>query len=1056
MILSAAGISIYFIIIPLLKLFKLGKYISYHDAARIIGKHFPEIRDKLLNYLQLEEMNQDDAYNKDLIIQSINQKIEALQPLNFSKAVDFKATKKYFFYALPVIVIFFLIFIIKPVLVKSSTERIINYKKEFVKPQDFYINLVNENLTTVQNSDYTILFSISGIKYPENVLLYFGNNSGNIENTYMTKINDSLYQFTLKRLQKNISFYAIGENVSSPTYTLQVLPKPSLLNFEISLNYPKYTGHPQETIENIGTFNVIYGTRVNWKFYTRDTDGIILLKNGSPDTLLTNAVNTFSFDSRFTQNTDIDIILFNKYINNEDTLRFNIRVNNDLAPDIKITELRDSVFFKNLYFSGLISDDYGFSSLKFYYRIFQGDHPYGNYWNMAVPFEKNVTLQNFYWSINSDDIGLFQGDALEYYFEVCDNDEEKGYKCTSSSRNIFNKLTASQLDKLSDTNREAFKSNIDTSLEDIKDIKKEIDDFLLNLKEKENLSFQDKEKLENLLQKHQEIRDSFEKQVENMNIDKMNQNEYNEFNENILKKQEKLEELYNKILDEEMRRLIADLEKMLEKFNKNEMDQQLRDLKVSTEEMEKQLDQTIELFKRLEFEQEFNKAIANLDSLANKLDKLAEQTENPENSSFDKLSDEQEKINKEFDDIKNQLNKLDDLNNKLEEKHKIDFEQKQQNDISNDLKNSKNKLDNKDSKASKDQKSGSQKMKDLSENLQIQFDADFGQQQAEDAENIRRLLQNIIHLSFKEESYIEDLKSIRRADPQYVQIILRQNEVNQQLKLVEDSLSALARRNFEISMVIFDELSQLKKYSSDATKNLTDRNVRQAMTNLQHSMTSLNQLALLLSESLDNNNDDDSGMCSSSCPNGKKKKPGKGNKPDISTMKQLQEQLNEQMKDMMKQQKGQGMPIPGGTGSEAYAKMAAQQEAIRRQLEQLQKELRSEGQNLDGSLQEAINAMEKTETDLINKRLTDAMLKRQEEILTRLLTSEKATREREKDEKRESHSGRIFDRKSPEEIFFIKNNEEGMTDQLKTVPPNLNNYYKQKVDQYRFGLNNQE
>ncbi|MDL2239624.1 DUF4175 family protein [Bacteroidales bacterium OttesenSCG-928-K03] len=1059
MLISAIGISILLIIIPTLKLFKLGKYISYPDAARIIGKHFPEVRDKLLNYLQLEEMEQLSSDNKDFIVHSINQKIDALKPLNFSQAVDFKTTKKYLLYALPVIVIFLLIFIIKPTIIKSSTERIINYNKEYVKPQDFYINLASDDLQAVQNSDYSILFNISGSRYPENLKLFFGNNSGNFENTYMTKVNDSLYQFTLKRLQKNISFFAVGENVSSQTYTLQVLPKPSLLNFEISLNYPKYTNIPEQTIENTGTFNVIYGTKAKWKLFTRDTEGIIVLKNNVQDTLSVSSANVFSFDSRFVSDTDIKIIFFNKYIHNEDTLKFNIRVNNDLAPEIKVTELRDSVFFNNLYFSGLISDDFGFSSLKFYYRIFQGDNPYGNFWNLTVPFNKGVVLQNFYWSVNGDELGLFPGDAVEYYFEVCDNDAEKGYKCTSSSRNIYNKLTAFEMDKLSDANRESFKSNIDNSLEDIKEIKKEIEDFLLNLKEKENLTFQDKEKLESLLQKQQEIKDAFEKEVDNMNIDKMNQNEYNEFNENILEKQAKLEELYNKILDEEMRKLIAELEKMLENFNKDDLDQQLRDLKMSTEEMEKQLDQTIELFKRLEFEQEFNKAIAKLDTLANRLDKLSENTENKDNNSFDELSAEQDNINQEFDEIKEQLDKLDKLNNKLEEKHKIDFQDKMQENITSDLNKSKDKLDNKDKNASKDQKSGAKKMKDLSESLQMQFDADFGQQQAEDMENIRRMLQNIIHLSFKEESYIDDLKIIRRADPKYVQIILRQNEVNQQIKLVEDSLSNLARRNFQISAIIFEELSKLKKYSSTATENLSDRNVRQAMTNLQHSMTSLNQLALLLAESLDNTEDDDSGMCSSSCPNGKKKKSGKGSKPDISTMKQLQEQLNQQMQDMMKQQKDQqGKPMPGAgkPGSELYAKMAAQQEAIRRELEKLQQELRSQGQNMDGSLQEAINAMEKTETDLINKRLTEAMLKRQEEIVTRLLASEKASREREKDEKRESKSGKFYNRQSPEEIFFNKDNEDGMTDKLKTIPPNLNNYYKQKVDQYRFGLNNKE
>jgi cytochrome c biogenesis protein CcdA len=42
------------ILIPAFKLLKLGKIISHEEAAGIIGIHFPEISDKLLNTLQLK------------------------------------------------------------------------------------------------------------------------------------------------------------------------------------------------------------------------------------------------------------------------------------------------------------------------------------------------------------------------------------------------------------------------------------------------------------------------------------------------------------------------------------------------------------------------------------------------------------------------------------------------------------------------------------------------------------------------------------------------------------------------------------------------------------------------------------------------------------------------------------------------------------------------------------------------------------------------------------------------------------------------------------------
>ena len=44
-----------FIAFPLAKLFKLQKGIDFKTASMIIGNHFPEVNDKLLNVLQLNE-----------------------------------------------------------------------------------------------------------------------------------------------------------------------------------------------------------------------------------------------------------------------------------------------------------------------------------------------------------------------------------------------------------------------------------------------------------------------------------------------------------------------------------------------------------------------------------------------------------------------------------------------------------------------------------------------------------------------------------------------------------------------------------------------------------------------------------------------------------------------------------------------------------------------------------------------------------------------------------------------------------------------------------------
>jgi len=77
-----------FILYPLAKLFKLSKGIDYEQASRIIGEHFPEVNDKLLNILQLHKNAK--TTDSELLLASIDQKSLELKPVPFQIAVNFK------------------------------------------------------------------------------------------------------------------------------------------------------------------------------------------------------------------------------------------------------------------------------------------------------------------------------------------------------------------------------------------------------------------------------------------------------------------------------------------------------------------------------------------------------------------------------------------------------------------------------------------------------------------------------------------------------------------------------------------------------------------------------------------------------------------------------------------------------------------------------------------------------------------------------------------------------------------------------------------------------
>lgn len=92
--------------------------------------------------------------------------------------------------------------------------------------------------------------------------------------------------------------------------------------------------------------------------------------------------------------------------------------------------------------------------------------------------------------------------------------------------------------------------------------------------------------------------------------------------------------------------------------------------------------------------------------------------------------------------------------------------------------------------------------------------------------------------------------------------------------------------------------------------------------------------------------------------------------------------------------------------------------------------------------------MEQTENELVNKQLTRETLRRQQDIMTRLLEAENAERERDKEEKRQSEEAKDQKEGNPEEYFQYKQRKKKVTELLRTVPPNLTPFYRSKVDEY--------
>lgn len=1033
------------IFIPLFKLFRIGKVISHEQAASIIGKHFTDVEDKLLNTLQLKALS-DSSADSSLINASIDQRIAGLKPVPFSNAIDLKSNRKYLKYAIPPLVIFIAFLLGAPNIITEPTTRIINHSNHYEKAAPFKFVLENKNLRAIQQDDYRINLKIEGESVPESVVIYNGSTPFR-----MKKQSNIAYNYTFRNLQQDVTFLFEAEGYSSETFTIKVLPRPIILNFESELNFPAYTKKKAELLNNTGDLVVPEGTEIKWVFKTRDTRNVNMRFFDTLVALHSQNEDSFDFRSRFYKSQPYTVTTKNQYLTNTDSLQFAISVIPDIYPSISIEEFMDSVSTERIYFRGFIKDDWGFSRLSFYFNHADRDVPeqQRKLQRENLNIEKNVNQQQFFHYFDLASLDLEAGEEVEYYFEVWDNDGVNGSKSTRSQKMIYQAPSLEEIEEKAEATNQEVKSDMENALKDLQMLQRDIDELNKNMFEKKSLNWQDKQQIEDLLNRHKSIQENIEN-LQEQNKQKMEEQEkYEQVDEELLEKQKELQEMMEDLLTDEMKEMMEEIRKLLDELDKDKVSEMMEEMKMSNEDLEEQLDRNLELFKQLEFEQKLQETIDKLEELAKEQEELAEETKQDESAeNSEELKEKQEDLNEKFDELRQEMDDLEKKNEELENPNQMENTDSQEESIEESMEQSSDQLEqNQNSKASESQQDASQKMQELSEQMQQMMEQMMMEQMGEDINTLREILENLIQISFDQEDLIGFYFDVNTNDPKYTGYIKDQQNLQDDMQIIADSLKALAKRQMMIKPFVMKELGAIDKNIEQSLDQMEKRRKSRALQTQQLTMTSMNNLALLLGESLDQMQQQMMSMQASgqsSC-----NKPGKpGGSQQMKSMRGLQEQLNQQLQQLRDGKKPGKQGKQGQSMSEQLARMAAQQAAIRRKMEQFREQLKEEGRLSDGNVSKMINDMEKTEKDIVNDKITRETMMRQQEILTRLLKSEKAEQQREEEQRRESQEARDYKTSNPDEFFEFNKIRSREVELLKTLPPNLKPFYKNKVTEY--------
>ncbi|MGB5691538.1 MAG: hypothetical protein WBM43_02920 [Flavobacteriaceae bacterium] len=832
-----------FIIIPVIYLLRIKEGITDRDASRIIGKHFSEVDDKLINLLELAE----DRNKSELLLASIAQRSSELREIPFGKAIDLRESLKYVKYLLIPLALFLIIGISGNLSSFLGTyNRVVNYDVAYEPPAPFQFRVMAGDLSVLETEEVIVKVATEGDVKPDEIRIVIGERSNLMQNI------DGVFQHTFSPPLTDAEFYFEANGFRSRTYQLEALQVPVIQDFKLVLKYPAYVNKASETLNSTGNATFPEGTRVTWEIAGLNTDEIALMEGDSIQ-LFEKKNELFSLARTVYNNLDYQLSTSNINARAFEKLNYRFKVIRDNMPSIKAREVIDSINPNVRYYSGETADDYQLVSLKLIcYPINRTEE------RQEILLDRPFTnFKQFYYTFPSG-LQLQEGEEYEFYFEVMDNDAIRGGKKVKSQLFRTRVLNNNELNNKQLDMQRSILDDLDRSMEGLKKQEKDLEEINRDQKEKNSLTFNDQNKIKEFLNKQErqeQMMQKFSRQLK----ENLEQGDKDEQLSKLL--QERLER--QEIEARKNEKLLDELKKIADKLEKEELTQRLEELGKSQKNSERNLEQLLELTKRYYVTEKASQ-------LARELEEMAQLQEALSKARKDSVNlDSQEKINSDFEELTEELKELDKDNQKLQKPLPLPMDKNLEEGAKNDQKEAVEELNreqeessqneeneekqNSQSKAGKKQKSASEKIQQMSEELKASSaGASGGSSITEDAEMLRQILENLVTFSFKQESLFDQLEGRDLDITHFSSVVKKQKDLRDLFEHVDDSLFSLSLRRAELSEFVNEQIGEVYYNIDKSVESIVEGRIYQGVSYQQYVLTAANSLADFLANILDN------------------------------------------------------------------------------------------------------------------------------------------------------------------------------------------------------------
>ena len=808
------------------------------------------------------------------------------------------------------------------------------------------------------------------------------------------------YATVIRNLNEDLVYQVRAADQVSPVYRISVRDLPRASGFRIRYEYPAYCGQPSEATNAItGDLVAPRGTRARVEVLLNRSVGRASLQyesgaasSGELGERLARFVVPVRADARYR------VRLVDPRGRKVDLGPYDIKSIPDRPPTVTIVSpspVEDVTRDLTTTILAGATDDYGVKKILLRYRVRQEPQRLETL-HQEADGARELAVR-YTWSLAS--YNLLPGEEIEYEVGAEDGNQVDGPQTTWSETRTLRFPSAAEILSSVERQQDESVATLEDAIRSAKLLREKSDELARDLGRARELPWEKGQDIQKTLEGQQALREQIDKVAEKLGQDADKLAQSRALNAELVQKLNELHQLLNELHDQSILRAMQRVQEALKKMSPQDLERAMQNMKLTQEDVVRNLERTIELLKQIKMEEKLEAAAERAADMARRQlalnDSLARARQPNEMKDLAKGEKEIREMGKE------QRAALDSLAAELKQ---MDRESAQDAESQRDRLQSAYPVFEK--AVSSLQDAMKQEAKESTQDLQHQLEEmrnamnkmkeDFVFRKKNDVgRKMDAAIADLLEIADAQEDLLDDPKSGpgERASTQ--------QGLEETTEGAANRIGDLSKRTLFITPEVMEGVGRALSNQKNAVGRYSMEDLIGGLGSSKEATIALNQAASALLKGRD-------AMA--------KAKSSTGFQEAMQMLQSLagdQQKLNGESLSLLPGSDGQGQqgrPRPDPSGE--LGRMAAEQEAIRRGLEEAMEKMGQGGGTL-GQLGQTGEDMKKVAEDLRGGRLDQETVERQQRILSRLLDAPRSVEKRDYSRRRTSRPGVDVVRSSP-------------------------------------------